>query len=135
MFNLIPFGLRTLDRCPDLFADDFFKTNLDNFKTDISETDNNYTIEADLPGFSKDQIEVAFQEGNLTISAKRDEVNEETKGNYLRRERRAGQLLRTFVFDNVDSDNIKAQYKDGVLKIDLPKKEVRPTEIRKIEIN
>lgn len=135
MFNLIPFGLRTADRWPDLFNDDFFKTNWDSFKTDISETDNNYTIEADLPGFSKDQIEVAFQEGNLTISAKRDEVNEEIKGNYLRKERCAGQLLRTFVFDNVDTDNVKADYKDGVLKIDLPKKEVKPTEIRKIEIN
>lgn len=135
MFNLIPFGLRTADRWPDLFNDDFFKTNWDSFKTDISETENNYTIEADLPGFSKDQIEVAFQEGNLTISAKRDEVNEEIKDNYLRKERRAGQVLRTFVFDNIDTDNVKAQYKDGVLKIDLPKKEVRPTEIRKIEIN
>ena len=135
MFNLIPFGLRTADRWPDLFMDDFFKTNWDSFKADISETENNYTIEADLPGFSKDQIEVAFQEGNLTISAKRDEVTEEAKGNYLRRERRTGQLLRTFVFDNVDTDNIKAQYKDGVLKIELPKKEVRPAEIRKIEIN
>lgn len=135
MFNLIPFGVRAVDRWPDLFTDDFFKTNWDSFKTDITETENNYTIEADLPGFSKDQIEVAFQEGNLTISAKRDEVTEEAKGNYLRRERRAGQLLRTFVFDNVDTDNIKAQYKDGVLKIELPKKEVRPAEIRKIEIN
>lgn len=135
MFNLIPFGVRAVDSWPDLFTDDFFKTNWDSFKTDITETENNYTIETDLPGFSKDQIEVAFQEGNLTISAKRDEVTEEAKGNYLRRERRAGQLLRTFVFDNVDTDNIKAQYKDGVLKIELPKKEVRPTEIRKIEIN
>jgi len=135
MFNLIPFGLRTADRWPDLFNDDFFKTNWDNFKTDISETENNYLIEADLPGFTKDQIEVGFQDGNLTISAKRDEVSEDTKGNYLRKERRAGQLLRTFVFDNVDTDNVKAEYKDGVLKIDLPKKEVRPTEIRKIEIN
>ena len=135
MFNLIPFGLRTADRWPDLFNDDFFKTNWDNFKTDISETENNYLIEANLPGFTKDQIEVGFQDGNLTISAKRDEVSEDTKGNYLRKERRAGQLLRTFVFDNVDTDNVKAEYKDGVLKIDLPKKEVRPTEIRKIEIN
>ena len=135
MFNLIPFGLRTTNRWPDLFNDDFFKTNWDSFKTDISETESNYMIEADLPGFTKDQIEVAFQEGNLTISAKRDEVTEETQGNYLRKERRAGQLFRTFVFDNVDTDNIKADYKDGVLKIDLPKKEVTPTEIRRIEIN
>lgn len=135
MFNLIPFGLRTTDRWPDLFNDDFFKTNWDSFKTDISETENNYMIEADLPGFSKDQIEVVFQDGTLTISAQRDEVTEEAKGNYLRKERQAGQLLRTFVFDNVDTGNVKADYKDGVLKIDLPKKEVKPAEIHKIEIN
>ncbi|NLY76051.1 MAG: Hsp20/alpha crystallin family protein [Firmicutes bacterium] len=134
MFNLIPFGLRTFDRCPDLFADDFFKTNLDNFKTDISETDDKYLIEADLPGFAKDDIEVTFRDGALSISAKRDDVSEETKGNYLRKERRTGQVIRTFVFDNVDTDNVKAEYKDGVLKVSLPKKEVTPTEVHKIDI-
>ncbi len=135
MFNLIPFELRTTNRWPDLFNDDLFKSAWDNIKTDISETENNYTIEADLPGFAKDQIEVAFQDGSLTISAKRDEVTEEAKGNYLRKERRTGQLLRSFVFDNVDTDNAKAEYKDGVLKVNLPKKEVTPDTIRKIDIN
>ncbi len=135
MFSLIPFGLRSVDRWPDLFNDDLFKTNLNSFKTDISETDKEYMIEADLPGFAKDDIEVEYRDGALSISAKRDEVTEETKGNYLRKERRFGHLLRTFVFDNVDNENVKAEYKDGVLKVNLPKKEVTPAEVRKIDIN
>ncbi len=135
MFNLVPFSLKTIDRWPDFFTDEFFGSNLNSFKTDISETDSDYVIEADLPGFAKDDIEVAYRDGALTISAKRDEVTEETKGNYLRKERRTGQLLRSFVFDNVDTDNVKAEYKDGVLKVNLPKKEVMPTEVRKIDIN
>lgn len=135
MFDLTPFGLRTVDRWTNLFNDELFKTNWDSFKTDISETDREYIIEADLPGFAKDQIEVALQDGNLTISANKDEVIEETKGNYLRKERRSGQLLRTFAFDNIDPDHVTAAYRDGVLKINLPKKEVTPVAIRKIDIN
>ncbi len=134
-FSLVPFGLRNVDRWPDLFNDDFFKSNLDSFKADISETDKDYMIEAELPGFAKDDIEVAYRDGALSISAKRDEVTEEAKGNYLRKERRTGRLLRTFVFENLDADNVRAEYKDGVLKINLPKKEVTPSEARKIDIN
>lgn len=135
MFSLVPFSLRSLDRWPDLFSDDFFKTNSNSFKTDISETDKEYLIEAELPGFTKDNIEVNFRHGDLSISAKREEVSEENNDNYLCKERRTGYLTRTFVFENVDADNIKAEYQDGVLKVNLPKKEMTPAEIRKIEIN
>lgn len=135
MFSLVPFSLRSINRWPDLLSDDFFKTSLNTFKTDISETDKEYVIEADLPGFARDDIEVSYRHGDLTISAKREEVSEENNGNYLRKERRTGQVMRTFVFENVDTDNIKAEYKDGVLKVNLPKKEVTPAEVRKIEIN
>lgn len=135
MFNLIPLRPRMIDGWPDLFLDDFFKTGLDSFKADINETENDYIVEADLPGFAKEDIEVTFQHETLTISANRDELSEESKGNYLHKERRTGQLNRAFVFENVDTDNIKAQYKDGVLKVNLPKKEVKSIEVQKIEIN
>lgn len=135
MFSLVPFGLRSINRWPDLFCDDFFNTNLNSFKTDISETDKEYLIEAELPGFAKENIEVNYQNGDLSISAKHDEITEEKNDTYLRKERRTGHLMRTFVFENVDAENIKAEYKDGVLKINLPKKEITPAETRKIEIN
>jgi HSP20 family protein len=135
MFSLVPFGLRSINRWPDLFGDDFFNTNLNSFKTDISETDKEYLIEAELPGFAKENIEVNYQNGDLSISAKHDEITEEKNDTYLRKERRTDHLMRTFVFENVDAENIKAEYKDGVLKVNLPKKEVTPAETRKIEIN
>lgn len=135
MFNLVPFSLRSINRWPDLFSDDFFNTNPNCFKTDISETDKEYLIEAELPGFAKEDIEVNYQYGDLSISAKRDEISEENNDNYLRKERRTGHLMRTFVFENVDAENIKAEYKDGVLNVNLPKKEATPAEVRKIEIN
>ncbi|NLW48023.1 MAG: Hsp20/alpha crystallin family protein [Firmicutes bacterium] len=135
MFNLVPLSLRSIHRWPDLFSDDFFKTNLDSFKTDISETDKEYVIEAELPGFTKADIEVNYRHGDLSISAKREELSEENNDTYLRKERRTGHVMRTFVFENIDAENIKAEYKDGVLYVNLPKKEVTPAEVRKIEIN
>ena len=71
-------------------------------------------VEAELPGFLKDNIQVEFNEDSLTIAAKKEEVTEEQKDNYIRKECRSGQVMRTFVFDNVDGAAIKAEYKDGV---------------------
>jgi HSP20 family protein len=135
MFNLVPLSLRSIDRWSDLFSDDLFNVNFNSFKTDISETGKEYIIEADLPGFTKDDIEVNYRHGDLTISAKRDEISEENNDNYLRKERRTGHVMRTFVFDNIDPENIKAEYKNGVLNVNLPKKEATPAEVRKIEID
>ena len=104
-------------------------------KTDIRETDTSYELEMDLPGFKKDEIKVSLENGYLTISAARgldqDEQEKDT-GRYLRRERYAGACQRTFyVGEDVTEEDIKAEFKHGILKLFIPKKEAKPAEPEK----
>ena len=99
-------------------------------KTDIKEHDDHYEVMLDLPGFKKDDIHVSLENGYLTISAAKgldkDEKDKET-GRYIRRERYAGACERSFyVGDQLTEEDIKAEYKHGVLKLTVPKKEVKP---------
>lgn len=99
-------------------------------KTDIRETDNGYELVVDLPGFSKEEVTAALENGYLTISATKsldkDEQEKET-GRYIRRERFAGACSRSFyVGDDVTQEDIKAEFKHGILKLFVPKKEAKP---------
>ena len=99
-------------------------------KTDIQETDKDYILEMDLPGFSKDEVKVSLENGYLTIEAAKgldqDEQEKDT-GRYIRRERYAGACQRSFyVGDNVTQEDIKAEFKHGILKLFVPKKEAKP---------
>ncbi|HHX16755.1 MAG TPA: Hsp20/alpha crystallin family protein [Mollicutes bacterium] len=116
--NLIPRSFY-LD---DLF-DDFLTIGTNNLKCDLYEKDNNYFVEADIPGFSKDDIKVEVEDGYLTISASKEESKENDEKNYLRQERRATSYKRKFYLGSIDEENIKAEYKDGTLKIMVPKEE------------
>jgi HSP20 family protein len=71
----------------------------------------------------------------LTISTNKNEVTEEKKDNYLRKERRCGRVARTFVFEDVNDDEIKAEFKDGVLKLNLPKLAAAEAKVKRININ
>ena len=99
MFDLVPFKFTGLERnfWPSLFEEDFLAKGLTTFKADISETEGHYTIEAELPGYTKDELGIEVNHNHLTISARKNESNETKEGNYLRRERRIGQVTRTFV--------------------------------------
>ena len=97
-------------------------------KTDVRETDNSYELDIDLPGFKKDEIIVQLDNGYLSISASKGlDKNEENKdGKYIRRERYAGAMNRTFyVGDNLTQQDIKAKFENGILKISVPKKDVQ----------
>ena len=99
-------------------------------KTDVRETDTDYKLEIDLPGFKKDEVKVALENGYLTISAAKgldqDEQEKET-GKYIRRERYAGACERSFyVGDGLATEDIKGEFKHGILKLTIPKKEVKP---------
>lgn len=94
--------------------------------TDVSETENEYTISVDLPGTSKKDVEVSYKDNRLTISGKRQHEEEEEKKDYLRRERYQGSFTRSFTLPSeVKDEDIKAKFKDGVLKVRVPKSEVR----------
>lgn len=99
-------------------------------KTDIKEKDGAYELEMDLPGFTKDEITAELKDGYLTISAakglEQDEQDKET-GKYIRRERYAGACQRTFyVGEDVTEQDIKGEFKHGILKLMIPKKEAQP---------
>jgi HSP20 family protein len=137
MFNLVPLRFEALERnlFPDLFSDSFFSRPLAPFKTDIKEADKEYVLEAELPGYSKEDIAVEYNDGELTIAVNKEESSEDKNGNYLHKERRVGRMSRTFVFEDVNGDGIKAEFKDGVLKLSVPKLETVETKVKKIDIN
>ena len=99
-------------------------------KTDIKEQEDGYELEMDLPGFTKDEITAELKDGYLTISASKgldkDEQEKET-GKYIRRERYAGACQRSFyVGEDITEQEIKAEFKHGILKLFVPKKEAQP---------
>ena len=99
-------------------------------KTDIKEMDNGYELEMDLPGFTKDEVKASLENGYLTISAAKgvdQEEKEKKSGRYIRRERYAGACQRTFyVGEDIGQEDIKAEFKHGILKLFIPKKEAKP---------
>ena len=94
-------------------------------KTDIKEMKDGYELEIDLPGFKKEEITVSLEDGNLTISAAKgldQEEQEKKTGRYIRRERYAGACQRSFyVGEDIKQEDIKAEFKHGVLKLLIPK--------------
>ena len=97
-------------------------------KTDVRETENSYELDIDLPGFKKDEINVQLDNGYLNISAAKglDKDEEKKNSKYIRRERYAGAMSRSFyVGDNLTQQDIKAKFEDGILKISVPKKDVQ----------
>ena len=95
-------------------------------KTDVKDTEGGYVVDIDLPGFQKDEIRMQLENGNLTVSASksmdRDEKNE--NGNYVRRERYAGSMSRSFyVGSHVTEADIHPKYENGILSFHIPKEQ------------
>ena len=100
-------------------------------KTDVKDTENGYEVDIDLPGFKKDEIKVKLEDGVLTISAAKglDKDEKDKKGRYLRRERYAGSMSRSFyVGDHVTVEDIHPKYENGILSFSVPKAENKPIE-------
>jgi HSP20 family molecular chaperone IbpA len=99
-------------------------------KTDIKETDTAYELEMDLPGFKKEEVQVALENGYLTISAAKGvdkDEQEKNTGRYIRQERYSGACERSFyVGDQVVNEDIAAEFKHGILKVTVQKKEAKP---------
>ena len=95
-------------------------------KTDIRETDEGYEIMIDLPGFKKEEVKASLEDGYLTLSAAKglDKSEEKKEGHYIRKERYEGACQRSFyVGTDVTEEDIKAEFKHGILKLFVPKKE------------
>ncbi len=103
-------------------------------KTDVRETESGYELDVDLPGFKKDEISAQLDNGYLTISAAKglDKDEEKKNGKYIRKERYAGAMSRSFyVGDGLSQSDIKAKYEDGILKISVPKMDKKAIESSK----
>ena len=114
---------------PDIDKELYGKHAKNLMKTDVKEKDGNYEVAIDLPGFKKDEITAELKDGYLTISAAKglDKDEKDKEGKYIRRERYAGNMSRSFyVGDGVSQEDIKAKFENGVLTLDVPKKEAKP---------
>ena len=97
-------------------------------KTDVREKEDGYEIDMDLPGFKKDQVELSLENGYLTVTANKgfDKDEKDDKGRMIRQERYAGSMQRSFyVGQNMTEEDVKARFEDGVLHLNLPKKDAR----------
>lgn len=122
------------------FDDDFFwptakmashQNSVANLRADIKDLEGAYELTMDLPGFSKDDVNVDLKQGYLVISAKREQNNDQKddEGHYIRRERYSGSFQRSFyVGDHLDASDIKASFKEGVLTLNVPKEETKQVE-------
>ncbi|MFP4016417.1 MAG: Hsp20/alpha crystallin family protein [Halanaerobiales bacterium] len=140
MFDLVPFNRKNRGLMDRDFFSDFFnsfgelqETDLNRFKVDIKENEEEYMIQAELPGVNKDNIDIEINDNYMTISATNEEVIEEEKDNYIRKERRTGKFQRCFNIKNVNTEEIDAKYEDGILEVILPKTSVE-SKVRKINI-
>ena len=135
---------------PSLFTenlfDDFFNDMDENFfgkknplygkharnmmKTDVRETDTTYEVDIDLPGFKKEDINVNYENGYLTISTSKglDKDEKDKEGRYIRQERYVGNMTRSFYLGDIPKEDIKAKYEEGVLRLSVPKSDMKQIE-------
>ena len=132
------FGNRAFDLFDEMFRDPFFGRTYDNadtqiMKTDVQENDQAYVIDMELPGYAKEDVKAELKDGYLTITANKNQNNDQkdANGRYIRRERYTGTCKRTFyVGESVNQEDIKAGFKDGILRLAIPKKELQPAKDR-----
>lgn len=144
MFELTPFVRRNhnaaiynpFKELEDLERSFFGRNAIADFKTDITEHEKDYVLEAELPGFKKEDINIDIDNNYLTISAERKVENEkkDDKGNLIRCERSYGSFSRSFDITGIQQENITAEYENGVLTLTMPKKEEAIPKTRRLEI-
>ena len=114
---------------PDRFFDDIFdlepRRPKEKMECDIYEENGNYVVEATIAGFNKEDIKVEAEDGSIIITASKEENEQDEGKKYLRRERHfKSKTQRAFYLGDIDEENIKASFNNGILKITVPKKEI-----------
>ena len=153
MFGLVPFAARKdlakredpFTQIFDVFNEPFFHGGLapfasdwgaQSFRVDVKDTGDAYELTAELPGMKKEEVSLSYENSYLTIEAKKEEQKDakDDDGNYIRRERSTGSMSRSFYIDGIDETKASAEFKDGVLKVMLPKQSKEAEVSRRIAI-
>ena len=139
MFELIPFTrhVNVYDpfRAFDEMQRNFFNDNSSlSFRTDVIDTGDAYKLDAELPGFKKEDINIDVENDCLTISVERKVENEDKRPNFVKRERVYGSFSRSFDVSGIDVEKIEAAYNDGILTLTMPKKGEQKPARCKLEI-
>ncbi len=121
------------DAFDDFFRPVFFDEQHD-LKTNIKETDSAYELDIEMPGYSKDQIKVALENGYLTVSASKESKEEDNKKHYVRKEISESCSRSYYVGDDVTQADIKAKYENGMLAISVPKSQPKQIQSSYIDI-
>ena len=142
MFELTPFGYRRVSaynpfrELEEMSRSFWNSSELTVFRTDIRKEDENYILEAELPGFKKEDISIDIDKDCLTISAERksEEEEEDKESSFVRRERYYGSFRRSFNLKGIDAENITASYTDSILTLTMPEKTPEIPAARRLEI-
>ena len=145
MFELIPFErrdnristydpFRMLDEMERSFFGNGSHAAASAFRTDVTDTGDAFVLDAELPGFKKEDIKIDIENDCLTISAERKLDDEEKQKNFIKRERFYGSYSRSFDVSGVNTDGIEASYHDDILKLTMPKKVETVPASRRLEI-
>ena len=145
LYSMMPYRSRhhmsNESRMPSLFDDRFFRSFFDmndwmgnaGFRVDIHDDSDHYTLEAELPGVTEDQINLTVENDMLTIAADLHSERKDEKNYYS--ERRVGHVSRSFSLDGINQDGISAEYKNGILYVTMPKTQpAEPAGVRRIAI-
>ena len=128
-------AIRRRNLVDSFFNDDLFTNFSYGSDIDIYREDSNYVVEADLPGFAKEDIDIQFKGDILSISASLNEEEEDTSNkNYFYRSRRSTHFEKQVRFKDVDGENINASYENGVLKVTLPTKVNEEDMVKRISV-
>ena len=108
---------------PKMFYDSMLDdVNIKRMDSDIYLKNGKYHVDIDIPGFNKEDIQIEFHKGTISIKAEHEESDNTEHKKYIRHERRYNKLERSFYFNDIDEDNIKAEYTNGVLHLTIPQK-------------
>ena len=132
--DLSPWSPAKSSMSPDLVRGNFIGSFLEDFfnnsfmagfsspmRTDIKESQDDYVLEIEMPGYVKEDIRVECMDGRITVSAHHLHQRDEEQQNYIRQERHHGKVSRSYSFDDIDEEMVRAEYKEGILKITVPK--------------
>lgn len=121
------------DAFDDFFRPVFYDDRADSMRTDIKETEGGYQLDIEMPGFDKKDIKIALENGYLTVTAEKSEKEEEN-GKYLRKERSVSCSRSYYVGEDIERENVKAKYENGMLTLAIPKSQPKQLPSHNIEI-